>query len=501
MESTGDDDTAADPAFDPSVDPEVDPEVEPAVDPELPLPALVAETCSGLLDAVAMIDRIEAKQDAWKIEFLDQARRVAETTDHGVVTVGSKLTETQQREMVRRSFVAEVACLLRIPAVTASQLIDDSAVLMSRLPATLAALREGVISLRHARVIVDQVSTLDDDTTLTLEQAALPYAKSLTVSKFSQKARILRERIDADSITERRTKSARDRRVEYLPARDGMAWLNLYTTAPEATALYTAIRSAAMSRQATTETRTLAQLGADVCADALATGLTGGSPGGTPGGADDGVADARAAVPTTAFDRITPTVLVTVPALTLLGTSEEPGDLAGYGPIDPDTARTLAGKSKTWYRLLTDPETGTPLSLGRTRYQPTKAMRDFLDLRDGTCRWTGCNRQAKHCDIDHTDAWEHGGPTDCDNLSHLCPEHHRMKHETTWQAKQLPGGIIQWTSPDGRTYVTEPETRLPLPPKPPPNSPSAPEPGPTEPPGGNSTDEDPATNSDQPPPF
>lgn len=44
------------------------------------LPALIADTCSSMLDAVAIIDRIEAKQDAWKVEFLDQARRIAETT-------------------------------------------------------------------------------------------------------------------------------------------------------------------------------------------------------------------------------------------------------------------------------------------------------------------------------------------------------------------------------------------------------------------------------------
>jgi hypothetical protein len=280
-----------------------------------------------------------------------------------------------------------------------------------------------------------------------------------------------------------------------------MAWLNLYTTASEATSLYTAIRGVAMRLQTKNESRTLPQLSADVCADALAAGLVGGSASTTPVGACDETADAPAVVPTTAFGHIKPTVLVTVPALTLLGQSEEPGDLAGYGPIDPDTARKLAGKSKTWYRLLTDPDTGAPLSLGRTRYKPTKAMRDFLELRDGTCRWKGCNRQAKHCEIDHTQAWEHGGPTDCDNLSHLCPEHHRSKHETTWQAKQLAGGIIQWTSPDGRSYVTEPEIRLPLPPK----SPPEPQPGSVpqggEPPDANATGEEFATEPDQPPPF
>jgi signal transduction histidine kinase len=88
-------------------------------EPEPTLSALVAETCSSMLDAVAIIDRIEAKQEASKVEFLDQARRIAETTNHGLVTVGSTLTPTQQREMVRRSFVAEVAGVLRIPEVTA----------------------------------------------------------------------------------------------------------------------------------------------------------------------------------------------------------------------------------------------------------------------------------------------------------------------------------------------------------------------------------------------
>ena len=430
-----------------------------AVEPTLT--ARIADTCSAMLDAVAVIDRIEAKQDAWKMEFIDQARRIAETTDHGLVTLGSTLNEQQKRDMVRRSFVAEVACVLRIPETTAGQLIDDSAALMHRLVSTLAALREGEISLRHARVIVDNTSTLDENTTRALEDAALPFARTLTVSRFAQKARILRERIDAESITERRLKSAKDRRVEFLPARDGMAWLNLYTTAPEATALYTSIRGAALALRSKDETRTVTQLAADVCADALAAGLEGDSSA-SIGGSTTTAARTTSA-PKTAFGRIKPTVVVTVPALTLLDKSDEPGDLAGYGPIDPETARQLAGQSKTWLRMLTDPESGVPLSLGRKRYRPTKLMRLYLELRDGRCTFTGCNRQAKHCDIDHTNAREFGGPTDCDNLSHLCPMHHRLKHQTTWQAKQIGGGFIQWISPDGRCYVTEPDIRF-LPP-------------------------------------
>jgi hypothetical protein len=258
-----------------------------------------------------------------------------------------------------------------------------------------------------------------------------------------------------------------------------------------------------MQRQTKTETRTLTQLGADVCADALAAGLVGDSQGAQVSTASDTSATTPPTVSTTAFGRIQPTVFVTVPVLTLLGRSDEPGDLAGYGPIDPETARKLAGKSKTWYRLLTDPETGAPLSLGRTRYTPTKQMRDYLALRDGTCRWEGCNRQAKHCEIDHTEAWEFGGPTDCDNLSHVCPKHHRMKHQTTWTAKQLPGGVIRWTSPDGPAYVTEPEVRLPIPTnsvpdEQPGSGPAAPHP-PTSPPRTEPPPQN--THPNRPPPF
>jgi hypothetical protein len=92
-------------------------------------------------------------------------------------------------------------------------------------------------------------------------------------------------------------------------------------------------------------------------------------------------------------------------------------------------------------------------------------MRLYLQLRGARCDFKGCNRQATHCEIDHTHAWAFGGPTDCDNLSHLCPKHHRLKHQTTWQPKQLGGGTIRWTSPDGRTYVTEPESSFLPPPK------------------------------------
>ena len=76
------------------------------------------------------------------------------------------------------------------------------------------------------------------------------------------------------------------------------------------------------------ETRTKAQLRADAAGDALAGVL--GAAGST------GV-----------------TVMVTVPVMTLLGVGEEPGILAGHGPIAPDVARRLAAHAPSFFRLLT----------------------------------------------------------------------------------------------------------------------------------------------------
>ena len=159
---------------------------------------------------------------------------------------------------------------------------------------------------------------------------------------------------------------------------------------------------------------------------------------------------------------IRPTVIVTVPVMTLLGKSDEPAELEGYGPIDPETARQLAGEAKSFMRLLVHPETGVPLSLGRDKYKIPKDLRMALELRDGTCRGYGCNRSATECDIDHTVDWQFSGKSDYVNLASLCPPHHKLKHQTAWSVKQTGGGFLEWTSPLKRKYATAPELVLPI---------------------------------------
>lgn len=57
---------------------------------------------------------------------------------------------------------------------------------------------------------------------------------------------------------------------------------------------------------------------------------------------------------------------ITVPVMTLLVESDEPATLDGYGPIDLDTAKCLAGSATSCIRVLTHPVTGTVLDVDRT---------------------------------------------------------------------------------------------------------------------------------------
>ena len=79
-------------------------------------------------------------------------------------------------------------------------------------------------------------------------------------------------------------------------------------------------------------------------------------------------------------------------------------------------------------------------------------------MRDKTCRFPGCNRSAAHCDLDHSLDWQFDGLTAHDNLAHLCPGCHALKTETGWRVKHVGDGWLQWTSPTGRTFVSEPAT-------------------------------------------
>jgi hypothetical protein len=146
-----------------------------------------------------------------------------------------------------------------------------------------------------------------------------------------------------------------------------------------------------------------------------------------------------------------PTINVTIDLPTALGLAENPGQLAGYGPIPANIAREIAADGR-WKRFVTDPITGTLIDYGRETYEPPQNLQDFLIARDRTCRFPGCRQPAHLADLDHAIPWDEGGTTSADNLGALCRRHHNLKTHGGWQLINGINGACTWISPTGARY-------------------------------------------------
>ncbi|HEX4401298.1 MAG TPA: DUF222 domain-containing protein [Galbitalea sp.] len=399
-----------------------------------------------MLDVVAGIDREMNRLAAAKAIALELAHRAQlDTVNRGF----------DSRLLAERSFRAEVAALLTISERAAENLIGVSGALVTTLPGTLNALGDGDLSWRHATIMVDETAGLDSDSQLRLEQLVLTRPDRLTPPKFARVLRKAREELGPEIIVERHTAAREARGLSLDDGRDGMSDLILHLDSTHAHAIYTKATAAAHAMDDPLEERTLDQRRADILTHVLLATVDGETFGVVPDEWDD-----------TNFVRwyrgITATVAVTVPVLTLLGETQTPATLDGWVPIDPITARIIASGAKSFIRLLTRPETGAVLSVGRKRYKVPRDLRRYLQIRDLTCRFPGCGIAAERSDIDHTLDWQYQGETDHTNLACLCPGHHTLKGDTAWTVVQSADGTgtLTWTTPNGRTYRTYPQTQI-----------------------------------------
>ena len=442
---------------------------------------LLRELADACLDGMAEVARLEARSAAVKVRLAAEYAKVSRA-------LAPPAASPQERTAQEMAVVAEVACVLTVSERSAGALLSDAQVLTTALPLTLEALQAGTISWQHARIMVDETASLDPAGAAGLEAHFLDpdapdpargcRAGDLVPARFRAKARTWRERHHPVSIEARHTRCAADRRVEFVPDRDGMAWLNAYLPADTAAGIWERTTAAARALQGPDEPRTLTQLRADIAATWLLTGdgpttgrgrpgrgsRRGGSAAGRNSGRDrgrdcpgrrrrrraggclgGGVPSPRAQV------------LVTVPVMSLLGVTDEPAVLDGYGPIPPSMARRLvADGADSFYRVLTDPRDGAPLEIGRPSYRVTKALRQWLRLRDGKCSFPGCSNPSLDNEADHLLAWADGGTTGISNLGQPCRKHHRLKHGSAWTpTRASKDNPPAWISPSGRTYPSE----------------------------------------------
>jgi len=336
----------------------------------------------------------------------------------------------ERRDIAVRAAAADIAVRLRMSETMVRSRACHADTLRERCPRVWEAFLSGRVAEQNAVTAAQLAASLprtDRVSWAAFDDAVAGPASALPPGKFRLRARVVRERVHAESIDERHQRAAADRNVWLNPELDGMAALNILMPAADAHAAYRRVDAHARHlHDQDGETRTLAQLRADVLAELLIHGET----------ALSGAGAAAASV------------AITIPALGLLGKDTEPATLDGYGPIDLRTARRLAGGAKSWVRILTHPVTGTVLDVDRKTYRVPKDLRRWLGVRDPVCIFPGCTRIARDCQIDHRVEWQYGGTTSADNAAPECEPHHVIKTKSNWVLyRDEATGATWWVTP------------------------------------------------------
>jgi hypothetical protein len=375
-----------------------------------------------------------------------QARVLADAADlasRRVTALGS--TSSREAELPLRSLAAELATAGCMSDRTVQRRMSDAAILAESFPATFDAWDAGRVSAGHVAVILDHgVPLTDPGARAEFEREALARAEGATPGRLGSALARIAEALQPRTMAERHQEARADRGACVRDIGEGMAEFSTIQPAVLAYAIHDRItqQANAIQKADPTDTRIIDQIRADLVADML---LTTSPSAETGAGMSDGLGG---------LGSIQAIVNITVPALALAGVTDEPAELVGRCPIDPTTARRLAGHTSGWDRVLADPITGCVLAVDR--YTPSADMKRFLRARDQHCRFPGCRQPAHRCDRDHTLDYALGGETSACNLACLCKRHHTLKGETAWKVRQLGGGVLEWTSPGGHVYIDKP---------------------------------------------
>ena len=241
-------------------------------------PFSAADPLAGLADGSLDILAAAAAVEAGVAGLKARAAMSYAGTAHTLAPLGAPVPAQEM------AVAAEIGCVLALGPRAASTFLSASHALTTTLPLTLAALHAGTISWQHARVMVDEAATLDPAGVAALEAhfldpdtprpAAAATIGEMPAHRLRHKARTWRERHHAESIGKRHTKAAADRRVEYRPDQDGMAWLSACLPADQALAGWNRLTALSRAAQGPNEPRTLTQLSADTFAEAILTSGT-----------------------------------------------------------------------------------------------------------------------------------------------------------------------------------------------------------------------------------
>ncbi len=361
-------------------------------------------------------------------------------------------------------FLADtLAPLLALTPRSCGWRVDLAHDLPTRFPRLLAALRRGDLDVATARAVIDETCGARADTAAELEDRLLPQLSGLTPGRARALAARTLAQLDPGAVRARIKAAREGRHVRVEPSSDpGMtSWSGQQPSGPSAEA-WAAIDE--LARQYVQEDpqerrRSLDQARADAFLDLIL-------------GQAEVSTVLQVPIPTQPDRAGQPQQCLADPgavgesapmAPTARGVGDDAvGDPVGaqlpkIGLIPAEDLHELTRRvtNTSYLGLPQHPDTGALLDRAAVTYRPGAAMRTRVRARDGTCRFPGCGRPARGCDIDHVIPFPVGA-TVLTNLVCLCRHHHRAKHRTGWQLSMSPEGICVWTSHTGRRYTTHP---------------------------------------------
>jgi Domain of unknown function (DUF222) len=343
-----------------------------------------------------------------------------------------------------------VAPMLGLTSRGAEDRVQTAAALVSRLPATLAAMAAGDLDGWRASIIVAETAETTAAGCARVEAVILPRVCFETGGRVRARTRRALALVDPDAVRARAAKARLERSVRVWPCPVvGLSEWAVVLPVHESALCKAAVDEHACALQREDPDLSMDQARADALVDLVL---------------------ARVQVSTTVHLTM-PVQTLTVDAPVDLPDVDQDGmvvgpswqqicamgyEIPGVGVVPGDVVAGICSRFDTRIRrVLLDETAGTTLETGAKGYVPPAAMGRFVRHRDGHCRAPGCARAARFCDLDHVTPWPLG-PTDPTNLLTLCRRHHRMKHRTRWQVVMTRKGACTWTDPFGQEFITHP---------------------------------------------
>jgi hypothetical protein len=305
------------------------------------------------------------------------------------------------------------------------------------------ALAAGTLSLAASEAIRAGIGVPNSAVTVeALRDAAKTlcgHAATVDPDRLQKLARSMRDAIDAAGVAIREEERREQRSLKLISLPDGMGRL-IWTMDPETFATVKNVYDRATSpklggvrfvgeqaqeqRDAIlADARTPGQLASDAFTHLLAAGAD---------------ADSSVLIGTGA-----PIVKLTTTLAAVQSAQRHNSDGAGYfeGQFDAVSIATVQRALCTGgSEEIIFGDDGQPLDEGREHRLFTRKQKSVLAVRDGGCRWPGCERPPSWCEAHHILWWSRDrGPTHVANGILLCKHHHLLLHNNGWQIEKRSG--------------------------------------------------------------